>query len=138
MVSPSPAQWTPDHAAAIEPHAGSPTHIPKLGAVELDHGKVGARAAGIGGLKVRSARRVFLYSGHGLRLPAFLKETLDVSPQPNRAARGQPPSLGQTSFLHPTPERRDRDTKKLRRIMGTHRACTIGSNESVRHKKTSK
>lgn len=138
MVSPFPAQWTPDHAAAVEPRAGSPAHIPKLGAAELDHGEVGARAAGIGGLKVRSARRVFLYSGHGLRLPAFLKETLDVSPQPNRAARGQPPSLGQTSFLHPTPKRRDRDTKKLRRIMGTHRACTIGSNESVRHKKTSK
>lgn len=98
MVSPSPAQWTPDHAAAIEPHAGSPTHIPKLGAVELDHGKVGTRTAGIGGLEVRSARRVFLYSGHELRLPAFFKKTLDVSPQPNRAARGQPLTLGETAL----------------------------------------
>ena len=43
MVSPFPAQWAPDHAAAVEPHAGSPTHIPKLGAAELDHGEVGAR-----------------------------------------------------------------------------------------------
>ena len=43
MVSPSPAQWTPDHATAVEPRAGSPAHIPKLGAAELDHGKVGAR-----------------------------------------------------------------------------------------------
>lgn len=60
MVSPFPAQWTPDHAAAVEPRAGSPAHIPKLGAAELDHGKVGARAAGIGGLEIRSARRVFL------------------------------------------------------------------------------
>lgn len=41
MVSPFPAQWTPDHAAAVEPRAGSPAHIPKLGAAELNHGKVG-------------------------------------------------------------------------------------------------
>ena len=98
MVSPFPAQWTPDHAAAVEPRAGSPAHIPKLGAAELDHGKVGARAAGIGGLEVQSARRVFLYSGHELRLPAFFKKTLDVSPQPNRAARGQPLTLGETAL----------------------------------------
>lgn len=43
MVSPLPAQWTPDHAAAVEPRAGSPAHILKLGAAELNHGKVGAR-----------------------------------------------------------------------------------------------
>ena len=42
MVSPFPAQWTPD-PAAVEPRAGSPAHIPKLGAAELNHGKVGAR-----------------------------------------------------------------------------------------------
>lgn len=98
MVSPSPAQWTPDHAAAVEPRAGSPAHIPKLGAAELNHGKVGTRTAGIGGLEVRSARRVFLYSGHELRLPAFLKETLDVRPQPNSATCGQTLALGEAAL----------------------------------------
>ena len=74
------------HAGSLQPRAGTPAHVPMFGAAELDHHEVRATLAGVGGLKARSARRVFLYSGHGLRLPAFCEKPFDVRPQPDRAA----------------------------------------------------